>query len=122
MAIKTLNDILQLFFTICKNTKYKISCVIWLESIKDIDFIIDKIKNSITLESTYITYTNNNLPSRIEFKNNSFIDIIFIKEHKGQRYDLSAYEKNIDYNLVESIIIPCSFGGFYPKGFSLKEE
>ena len=125
MEFNSFNKILKFFIDVCKIPNRNLKCAIWLNSTNstsDIDFIRDKIKNLIKLESTAIIYANNNTPSRIKFKNNSFIDIIFIKEHRGRRYDLSAYDRKIDYNLVESIIIPCSFGGFYPKCFSLKEE
>lgn len=124
MEFNSFNKILNFFIDICKIPNRNLKCAIWLNSTNstsDIYFIRDKIKNLINLESTSVIYVNNNIPSRIKFKNNSFIDIIFIKEHRG-RYDLSAYDKKIDYNLVESIIIPYSFGGFHPKGFSLKEE
>lgn len=121
MVFNTFDNILQFFFDVCKNTNQRISCAIWLKSKENIMFIKNKIENLINTIPNLKIYRNNGLPVCINFENGSKIDILIAIPQKGRRYTLSAFDINIDDSIVETIITPCSFGGFYPKSFTLQE-
>lgn len=121
MIFRTFDDILQFFFNICKNIEQPINCAIWLKSKKDIISIQNKIEDLIKTIPNLKVYRNNELPVCINFENGSRIDILIARTQQGIRYDLSAFDAEIDQDIVKTIIIPCSLGGFYPKNFVLLE-
>lgn len=117
MLLNTFEDVLQIFGVICSGSIQPLSCGIWLthenytQKLKEkIFYFIQDYKDSI------LFYRSGFHQSEVMFKNGSIIRFIIANENqRGFRFHFSAYDQNIELDLINSIIIPKSYIGFPPK-------
>ena len=121
MLLNTFDDVLQVFGVICSGSIQPLSCGIWLtyenytqELKKKIFWFIQDYQDSISF------YRGGFHQSEVIFKNGSIIRFIIATENqRGVRFHFSAYDCEIENDLIDNIIIPKSYIGFRPKSIKI---
>lgn len=121
MMLETFEDILPIFGAICSGSVQPLSCGIWLthenytQELKEkILWFIHDYQDSISL------YREGFHQSHIIFKNGSIIRFIVPNENqRGYRFHFSVYDRDIELDLINTIIRPKSCVGFPPKSIKI---
>ena len=124
MFLNTFDDVLQIFGVICSGSIQPLSCGIWLTYENYTQELKGKIAQfAQDYQDVIALYRASFNQSEIAFKNGSIIRFIIATENqRGVRFHFSAYDCEIENDLIYDIIIPKSCVGFRPKSIQINSK
>ena len=124
MLLNTFDDVLQIFGVICSGSAQPLSCGIWLTYKNYIQELKEKIAQfAQDYQDIIALYRVSFNHSEIAFKNGSIIRFIVANiNQRGYRFHFSAYDQEIENDLIDNIIIPKSYIGFQPKDIQINSK
>ena len=124
MLLNTFDDVLQIFGVICSGSAQPLSCGIWLTYKNYTQELKEKIAQfAQNYQDVIALYRVSFNHSEIAFKNGSIIHFIVANiNQRGYRFHFSAYDQEIENDLIDNIIIPKSYIGFLPKDIQINSK
>lgn len=119
--LKTFDDIFIFFKEVCSIKDKKVTCGIWLSESEFILPLRHKVRDFLEQDENVVSIKNTSNHIFISFKTGSALEILSASNTcRGKRFFLSAYDNNINTDLIDTIIKPCAFADFYPIDFSME--
>lgn len=124
MLLNTFDDVLEIFGVICSGSAQPLSCGIWLTYENYTQELKEKIAQfAQDYQDVIVFYRVSFNHSEIAFKNGSIIRFIVANiNQRGYRFHFSAYDQEIENDLIDNIIISKSYVGFPPKSIQINSK
>lgn len=120
--LKTFDDIFTFFKEVCSMKNMRVICGIWINRGELTSSLRQKVQDLLKTDKNIVSINNTSNHIFISFKTGCALEILPINNNcRGKRFFLSAYDNDIDIELINTIIKPCTFKYFSLVVFSMKD-